>query len=589
MTAVQDLGETIPQLEAQVADIEAPGAPVTAAAPEPVRDDSPKWAACPSCRELVYLPKLKRLSSVCPECGHHGRLSARERLGLLLDEGSFAQHDPDIRSVDVLSFTDTKPYADRLRDARARNDMDDAVMFGTGRIEGHDVAVVVMEFRFLGGSMGAAVGEAVTRAAELALRLRVPLVTITASGGARMQEGLLSLMQMAKTNTAYMALREGGVPSISLLTDPTFGGVSASFATLSDVVIAEPGALIGFAGPRVVEKAVGRKLPDGFQRAEYLLEKGMVDAVAARNDLRPMIGKMLTAWGKRDVVSARAGEPSPVRTEPQITRGAWQVLRTARDITRPTLLDYVARICDTFVELHGDRVFGDDPAIIGGLATIDGRGVLIVGHQKGHDTKELMKRNFGMPHPEGYRKALRLFALADRWGLPVVTLVDTQGAYPGLGAEERGQAIAISEAIAMMSSLKVPTVSVVTGEGGSGGALAVAVSNRVLMQENSCYSVISPESCSTILFGGPERAEAMAEALRVTADQLLELGLVDGVVPEPDGGSQADHAEAARLMRESLTAVLDELSALSPHQIRRHRNDRFRAFGRIETETSDVR
>ncbi|MBP2708264.1 acetyl-CoA carboxylase carboxyltransferase subunit alpha [Microbispora sp. RL4-1S] len=539
------------------------------------------WVKCSRCDALVYVPRLERGSRICPECGHHQRLSAGERVALMLDEGSFVSAR-QVRSADPLGFTDTRPYPERLAEARERTGLADAVLHGRGRIGGRPVVVAVMDFAFMGGSMGSAVGEAVTRAAEEALATRTPLVVVTASGGARMQEGCLSLMQMAKTAGALRRLSEAGVLSVCVLTDPTFGGVTASFATLADVLIGEQGALIGFAGPRVIKAATRERLPEGFQTAAFLHERGMLDRVESRGAIRPLLARLLTlCGGPWTVAPDHRPAPGPDAEAGAVTDGgAWETVRTARDIARPTALDYIWRICDDFVELHGDRIHGDDPAIVGGPASIDGVRVMVIGHQKGHTTQELVARNFGMPHPEGYRKALRLMRLAERLGLPVVTVVDTQGAAPGVGAEERGQAWAIAETIAGMGELAVPVVATVVGEGGSGGALALAVADTVLMMEHACYSVISPESCSTILMGDPSHAEAMAGALRITASELLRLGVVDGVVEEPAGGTQASPADAAEELKRSVLRALGRLSVLEPAELRRRRADRFRRMGR---------
>jgi acyl-CoA carboxylase subunit beta len=562
--------------------IPAQGRPNLAAAA--VTADTPKWAKCAKCGALNYLPRLERGNGVCPDCGHHGRLSAQQRLDLLLDDGSFEPAEVSFKAVDVLGFTDKVPYPDRLDAARRKTGLDDAVRCGRGTVDGRPIVVVVMDFGFMGGSMGAAVGETVTAAADLALAGRTPLLVVTASGGARMQEGAVSLMQMAKTSEAFVRLRQAGVPSICLLTDPTYGGVTASFATLGDVLIAESGSAIGFAGPNVIQKATGKGLPDGFQRAEHLLAHGMLDRVEPRSGVRRLISRLLGLFAGVDAAGGGSDDaPSPVVTNaaelPEVP--AAQVVRTARDSQRPTTVDYSVRICEDFVELHGDRLFGDDPSVVGGLASIDGRTVMLVGHQKGHDTRELVARNFGMPQPEGYRKSLRLMRLADRLGIPVVTLVDTQGAYPGVGAEERGQAWAIAEAIAAMAELTVPVVAAVIGEGGSGGALALAVANRVLITSNAFYSVISPESCSTILFGDPGHTDHVAGALNLTAPALLRLGVVDGVLPEPEGGTQADPAAAATALRAAVVTALAELAELPREELARQRAQRFRRIGRL--------
>jgi acetyl-CoA carboxylase carboxyl transferase subunit alpha len=257
----------------------------------------------------------------------------------------------------------------------------------------------------------------------------------------------------------------------------------------------------------------------------------------------------------------------------------WQITQLARHPRRPYTLDYVAAICTEFSELHGDRMFADDQAIVGGLGRIDGRPVMIIGHQKGRDTKERVRRNYGMPKPEGYRKALRLMRLAERFGLPLVTLIDTQGAYPGVGAEERGQSEAIARNLFEMSVLSVPIVTVVTGEGGSGGALAIGVCDRLLMLQYSTYSVISPEGCASILWKSQDKKEAAAEALNMTADRLGKLGLVDEVIEEPLGGAHRDATAMSASLKAALLKHLDALESIPRDELRAARSRRIASFG----------
>lgn len=257
----------------------------------------------------------------------------------------------------------------------------------------------------------------------------------------------------------------------------------------------------------------------------------------------------------------------------------WQRVLLARHPRRPYPLDYIERIVTDFTELHGDRTFADDAALVAGIGRIDGIGFAIVGHQKGRDTKEKLRRNFGMPHPEGYRKALRVMELAARFGLPILSLIDTPGAYPGVGAEERGQGEAIARNLREMAMLEVPIVAVVTGEGGSGGALAIAVGNRVLMQENAVYSVITPEGCASILWHDGSRGEESAKAMRMTARELKEFGIIDGVVPEPLGGAHQDWDEAARLLKEAILAGYRAFDGQSGPELVAGRVARFDAIG----------
>ncbi len=254
----------------------------------------------------------------------------------------------------------------------------------------------------------------------------------------------------------------------------------------------------------------------------------------------------------------------------------------ARHQERPFALDYIRYLCTDWIELHGDRKYREDPAIVGGWATLDGRTVMVVGQQKGRDMKENLRRNFGSPHPEGYRKAERLFRLAEKFGRPVVTFVDTQGAYPGIGAEERGQAEAIARNLIVMAGLRTPIVTCIIGEGGSGGALGIAVADRVLMMENAIYSVISPEGCAAILWRSRDRASDAAEALKLTASDLADSGIIDEVIPEPPGGAHLDPEAASKALGEALVRHLDELDGRDPEELVRDRREKYYAMGRWE-------
>ena len=542
--------------------------------------ETAEWVVCPGCRQIIHGKRLADNLKVCPDCGNHHRLTAPERLAQLLDDGSVEPFDVTVRVGDPLRFVDSRPYPDRWRKVRLATGLSEGVLVASGRIEGNPVIAAVMDFRFMGGSLGAAVGELITLAAETALVKRTPLLLVTASGGARMQEGTLALMQMAKTSQALRQLDEAGILTISLITDPTYGGVAASFATLSDVIVAEPGARLGFAGPRVIAQTIRQTLPAGFQTAELLLSQGLIDAIHPRHGLRQALGRLLSVGTRRGGDTASPAADVVITDPAQLPEvPAWEAVQRARNLDRPTTLDYLSRVFDEFEELRGDRVGGDSAAIVGGLARLSGTPVVVLGHQKGHTPAELTARNYGMPMPSGYRKAARLARLAAKLGLPVITFVDTPGAYPGVQAEEQGQSIAIAELIRLMSGLTVPVITVISGEGGSGGALALAVADRVFVCANGTYSVISPEGCAAILWNDPAAAPRAAEALHLDARQLLAEGIVDGVVPEPPGGTQSDHVLAAELVHDALVTTLRELSAAEPGQLVASRHDRFRRFG----------
>jgi acyl-CoA carboxylase subunit beta len=581
------------------------------------------WTKCPTCETMVFNKQLDKALRVCPTCGHHFRLSAAARLGQLLDPGTWAERDAGLQSVDRLGFVDQKSYPDRLAAAQAATGMRDAAVWGTASMASIPVAICVMDFGFMGGSMGAVVGEKVTRAAEHALEVRIPLIVVSASGGARMQEGTLALMQLAKTLAAIERLRAGGVPFLSVLSDPTTGGVFASFAAVGDVNIAEPNALIGFAGSRVSAGTIAQELPAGFQRSEFLFEHGFIDRVVARPELRDELVALLRLLPARaeptpgtsadldietpgfrpfsflsslaERVGERTNGDAPAAAHADLPSNGdarddvWARVQLARNLARPRTLEFVEAMTDGFVELHGDRLFGDDAAMVVGLARLDGRRVAIVGQQKGADTDENIRRNFGMPHPEGYRKAMRIMEMAERFGLPVITFVDVPGAHPGPESEERGIAEAIARSIGLMSRLRTPIVTVITGEGGSGGALAIAVGDVVIAFENAVYSVISPEGCAAILWRTADEAPAAALAMKMTAADQQALGVVDIVVPEPKGGAQTDPAETARRLRPIVIDRLAALDALTVDQLLDTRYRRYRALGTYtEAETAEL-
>lgn len=308
-----------------------------------------------------------------------------------------------------------------------------------------------------------------------------------------------------------------------------------------------------------------------FEKPVVELEKKvqeLVDIAGDNEELRGEVGKLEKKVDRmREVIFANLSR--------------WQTAQVARHINRPFTLDYLSMIFTEFVELHGDRNFGDDHAIVGGLARIDGEPVMVIGHQKGRDTKEKVYRNFGMPNPEGYRKALRLMEMAERFRLPVITFVDTPGAFPGIGAEERGQAEAIARNLREMACLTVPIIVVITGEGGSGGALAIAVGDRILMLEHSVYAVISPEGCAAILWSDGTKGEQAAEALKLTAKDILELGVIDEIVKEPLGGAHRDHQTMAKTLYEALSRNLKELKKIPVEQLVEERYQKFRKMSRF--------
>lgn len=393
-----------------------------------------------------------------------------------------------------------------------------------------------------------------------------------------MQEGMISLMQMAKTSAAIKRHSDAGNLYISVLTDPTTGGVTASFAMLGDIILAEPGALIGFAGPRVIEQTIGQKLPEGFQRAEFLLEHGFVDKIVSRDKLKETLISILDMHREPGTVPQVRLPDEKYRFVSKEGVDAWDKVQLSRKKNRPVGMDYIHSLFKDFTELHGDRYFGDDAAIVGGIAHFGDMPVTVIAQCKGKDTKENIRRNFGMPSPEGYRKALRLMKQAEKFHRPVICFVDTPGAFCGLEAEERGQGEAIARNLLEMSSLKTPIFSVVIGEGGSGGALAMAVADEVWMLENSIYSILSPEGFASILWKDSSRAKEASQVMKITAQDLCELKLVEGVISEPVDFSVTKMRAVIYQLRAVLRDFLGRSAETSVEELLEKRYERFRKF-----------
>ena len=529
---------------------------------------------CNKCGAAILTEEVKSAGYICPKCQGYFRVHAYERIRMTVDEDSFEEWEKDMEFVNPLEF---RGYEEKVKSLKEKTGLSEAVVTGKASIEGNPAVIAVCDGRFLMASMGQVVGEKITRAVERATKEQLPVIIFACSGGARMQEGIVSLMQMAKTAAALKRHSDAGLLYVSVLTDPTTGGVTASFAMLGDVILAEPKALIGFAGPRVIEQTIGEKLPKGFQRSEFLLEHGFIDRIVERKEMRTVLANILQMHQnfKGSVTQSPIQTVEKERQSVQ-EKDAWERVTISRKNDRPVGQDYIRTLFSDFLEFHGDRCYGDDPAIIGGIARFAGIPVTVIAQAKGKSTKENVAHHFGMPSPEGYRKALRLMKQAEKFKRPILLFVDTPGAFCGIEAEERGQGEAIARNLFEMSSMKVPVLSVVIGEGGSGGALALAVADEVWMLENAIYSVLSPEGFASILWKDSKRASEAAEVMKLTAADLKKLGVIEAVIAEPEVYTEETMQSVVFVLQKKITEFLDTHCNFSPEELAAQRYERFR-------------
>lgn len=555
---------------------------------------------CNACKAAVFADEVKQNHYICPHCGNYFHVPAYRRIKMVVDRKSFTEWDVHMEEQNPLQY---KGYEEKIRSLREKTGLDEAVVTGKCTIKGTPTALGVCDCRFMMSSMGEVVGEKITRIFERATKERLPVILYICSGGARMQEGLVSLMQMAKTSMAIRKHSDAGLLYVPVLTDPTTGGVTASFAMLGDIILAEPKALIGFAGPRVIEQTIGQKLPKGFQRAEFLLEHGFVDKIVEREEQRSVLADILKLhenkipdYGQSDnsdmemkyksdnaestetAVGDKRESENTIWPEfiPSGNYTPWEHVQLARAKTRPTGKDYIEALFDDFMEFHGDRHCGDDPAVIGGVAFFHGKPVTVLAQEKGEGTRENIARNFGMVSPEGYWKSLRLMQQAEKFHRPVICLVDTPGAFCGLEAEERGQGEAIAKNLYTLAGLTVPVLSIVIGEGGSGGALAFAVADEVWMLEHSVYSILSPEGFASILWKDSKKAKEAAAVMKLTAADLYQMGMIEHVIPEAEPVSRENINDAAAYLENGIEDFLGKYGKTEPEKLLEHRYERFR-------------
>jgi len=543
------------------------------------------WIKCESCGRLVYYKDYKDNHYICPRCNRAFIMTPKQRFDLLFDNNTWERITLPTVTYDPLNFVDRVAYKDRLADARNDTGYSDAITTADGTIGGIATTVCVLNGDFMMGSMGRAAGDCIVASMEHAIEKRQPFIMVTASGGARMQENILSLMQMARTTVAVNKLHANGIPYIVLLTDPTFGGVTASLGMLGDIHIAEAGACIGFAGRRVIEQNIREKLPSNFQTADYLYEHGMVDMVVPRAELKGKLEKILAVLTKQTREPKTISVTTPEFDASKKIRGmgeteAYDKVLLARHENRPHFLDYVNGIVEDWTYLAGDRTFAEDPAMGSGIGFWRGIPAVIIGQEQGRTIETRQKHRFGMANPDGYRKAQRMMRLAEKFGLPIISLFDTAGAFAGREGEERGQSQAVAESISVGLSVKTPYIAVNVGQGGSGGAIAIGTGDRVLMLENAIYSVIAPESCASILWKDNKFKATAAQAMKLTARDMASLNVIDKIIEEPAGGAHTDWQTTMQLLSVAVADQIQELAEIPREELPARRADKFIAMTR---------
>lgn len=530
---------------------------------------------CLFCEEPISDSPSYLTYRVCPFCRFHYTVTARQRIELLADKGTFKESYKYISSMDPLSFSRRSRYKNLFTQDQTRTGLTEAAVTGVCAIGDTEAMLIVLDFGFMGGTMGSVVGEKISMAFENAARRGIPAVAVVSGGGVRIQEGVLSLMQMAKTVTAANRLRDEEVPFVVVLANPSTGQAYASFANLADVILAEPGSLIGLSPLRTLREVSKMPLPLDAHTAEAHVGHGLLDNVVDRENLQPRIASLL------EILTAhkhgKSNHKNLIKSEPIKCEAVepWEAVTAARNSERPQAIAYFRSMMDPFIELRGDRLNSDDRSIVAGLGFMDGQPMAVIGQQR----RPLVEGERYHVFPDGLRKAQRVIDLASRFKLPLVTLIDTQGADPGLEAEEQGIGNAIAKTLSSMLTVPTPMVSVVIGEGGSEGALALSLSDRILIQQYAVYSPMSVNHTLGAAHHDYRLDREAAEALMLTAHDCLELGIADEIVPEPEGGAHVDPREAASVLQTAILTNLVQLAKMSQGKLLKKRYHKFRRMG----------
>ena len=547
---------------------------------ETIFDSQENDEICFACKIDLNNSAKYRNFKICAECNFHFHIPAKERINLIIDRGTFKEINKNLSSnFEQIAQEELENYDEKIKSDQFRTGLNEAVVTGTAKINGEDIIIIALDFGFLGGSMGLIVGEKVALAYELASKKNLPAITIINSGGSRIQEGVISLMQMSKTVSAANLLKNSNIPMITILCNPSTGQTMSSFATISDIIIGEPGAKIGYSSYR---KLKNKNSDDSRKQytSEEFLTNGFIDLVVSRDELKYKISVLISILKPK--YSYKSKKLKITKNKNLKFNNALESLKISRNIDRPKSSIYINNIFSEFIELHGDRIGNDDNSVIIGIGKIVNEPFILVAQERRVITKSNnnVSRNYNNKiMPSGFRKANRALKLAEKFKIPCLCLVDAVYPELSLKSEYSGLAYSISELLSNKLSLETPILSIIIGEGGSETALAFSIADSIMMQKNSIFTPLSPEEAAKIRLGDSRKVKEISNMMRFTSEDCLKLGIIDRVIDEPNEGSHQNHLESSKLLQEGIIEELSLIKNVYPKTLAKRRANKFRKMG----------
>ena len=547
---------------------------------ETIFDSQENDEICFACKIDLNNSAKYRNFKICAECNFHFHIPAKERINLIIDRGTFKEINKNLSSnFEQIAQEELENYDEKIKSDQFRTGLNEAVVTGTAKINNEDIIIIALDFGFLGGSMGLIVGEKVALAYELASKKNLPAITIINSGGSRIQEGVISLMQMSKTVSSANLLKNSNIPMITILCNPSTGQTMSSFATISDIIIGEPGAKIGYSSYRKLKNKNSHDSRKQYTSEEFLTN-GFIDLVVSRDELKYKISVLISILKPK--YSYKSKRLKITKNKNIKFNNALESLKISRNIDRPKSSIYINNIFSEFIELHGDRIGNDDNSVIIGIGKIVNEPFVLVAQERRVITKSNnnVSRNYNNKiMPSGFRKANRALKLAEKFKIPCLCLVDAVYPELSLKSEYSGLAYSISELLSNKLSLETPILSIIIGEGGSETALAFSIADSIMMQKNSIFTPLSPEEAAKIRLGDSRKVKEISNMMKFTSEDCLKLGIIDRVIDEPNEGSHQNHLESSKLLQEGIIEELSLIKNVYPKTLAKRRANKFRKMG----------